>query len=211
MQISITDEGWLDWEADQVSLVREHARPGPLIVPEVVVIHYGVTRNLPDLVRAQRANGYFAHLSIDGYAHKGARYLLHQLLPFNERGSHAGPSSYRGRDKVNGFSIGIEIANPGPLRMRNGKLFTTWGLDWPDDEAIQARHKNGSPWERWATYTDQEIDILVGVIQALKIAYPSIRDVVGHDEIAPGRKSDPGPAFPMVWLREKLFPKVSEP
>ena len=50
-------------------------------------------------------------------------------------------------------------------------------------------------------YDDRQYPVLIDVIAALKLAYPEIsnRDLVGHCDIAPGRKTDPGPAFD--WLR----------
>ena len=50
-------------------------------------------------------------------------------------------------------------------------------------------------------YTDAQYAALVAVIEALKHAYPKItnRNIAAHSDIAPGRKSDPGPAFD--WLR----------
>jgi len=50
-------------------------------------------------------------------------------------------------------------------------------------------------------YDDRQYTVLQAVIAALCKAYPDIsaREVAGHCDIAPGRKSDPGPAFD--WLR----------
>ena len=50
-------------------------------------------------------------------------------------------------------------------------------------------------------YDDRQYAVLQGVIAALCAAYPHIspREIAGHCDIAPGRKSDPGPAFD--WLR----------
>jgi N-acetylmuramoyl-L-alanine amidase len=210
----ITIDGWLEWDAPNVTLTKKRERESHRITPEVIVIHYGVTRSLPELAAAQRATGYWAHLSIDGGTNAGgATYELFQALPFHEQGSHAGQSNYRGTSGVNAFSVGIEISNPGPLIIgADGKLRTVHGHEWPEDEAVEAEHAGGRAprnWTHWAQYTDQEIDILVGIIAALKQRYPSIVDVVGHDEIAPGRKFDPGPAFPMQWLREALFPTTN--
>ena len=50
-------------------------------------------------------------------------------------------------------------------------------------------------------YDDRQYPVLQAVIRALCKAYPQItpRVIAGHSDIAPGRKTDPGPAFD--WLR----------
>ena len=50
-------------------------------------------------------------------------------------------------------------------------------------------------------YDERQYNVLTSVLQALMTAYPliSTREIVGHSDIAPGRKTDPGPAFD--WLR----------
>jgi len=47
-------------------------------------------------------------------------------------------------------------------------------------------------------YEDAQYDTLVALVAALRARY-AIEDVVGHSDIAPGRKTDPGPAFD--WAR----------
>jgi AmpD protein len=46
-------------------------------------------------------------------------------------------------------------------------------------------------------YTDEQYQQLVKVVHALQNAYPAItaQRIVGHSDIAPGRKTDPGPSF----------------
>ncbi|MCP5230764.1 MAG: 1,6-anhydro-N-acetylmuramyl-L-alanine amidase AmpD [Zoogloeaceae bacterium] len=52
-------------------------------------------------------------------------------------------------------------------------------------------------------YTKAQYRRLIGVARALMVAYPDITParIVGHEHIAPGRKTDPGPAFD--WARFK--------
>jgi AmpD protein len=55
-------------------------------------------------------------------------------------------------------------------------------------------------------YTDEQYEVLVAVTRALQESYLAIgRDrIVGHSDIAPGRKTDPGPAFDWVRYRSLL-------
>jgi len=178
---------WLEWDSPHVTLTKKLERISSIITPEILVIHYGVANTLASLVGAQRATGYWAQLTIDGFvsgAH-GTTYQVYQSMPFNMRGSHAGESSYKGRTGCNAFSIGVEIANPGPLiRCKDGKLRTDanakafWqgrlnAPTWPEDDAVKAQHPQGPrrlpwcSWDYWAAYPDQEIDIVIGIGQSL--------------------------------------------
>ncbi len=44
------------------------------------------------------------------------------------------------------------------------------------------------------------MDLALLIVQTYKL-----KDIVGHDDIAPGRKCDPGPAFPLMNIRAKVF------
>jgi N-acetyl-anhydromuramoyl-L-alanine amidase len=98
---------------------------------------------------------------------------LIQFVSCLKRAWHAGLSSWRGRDRCNDFSIGIE-------------------LEGTDD----------------LPFSDEQYGTLARLISCLTTTYP-IQDVVGHSDISPGRKSDPGPCFD--WLRcRKFYSNISD-
>lgn len=176
-----------------------------IMKPEILLIHYAVTDSLDALVASQLHTKFFAHFCIDGV---NGRYQVTQIIPCNIAGSHAGESIYKGRSGCNAFSVGIEIANPGPLvKQPDGSLKTTYGKKWPMSDAIEAKHKSGKApkeWTHWSKYSTEEINIVADIGRALLEKY-QIKDVVGHDDVSPGRKSDPGPAFPMQAVHDDIL------
>lgn len=60
-------------------------------------------------------------------------------------------------------------------------------------------------------YTQVQYEVLAEVICVLRDAYPGIREdgIVGHCDIAPGRKTDPGPAFDWEDLRRRLGSRLA--
>jgi len=65
--------------------------------------------------------------------------------------------------------------------------------------------------EDTTAYADVQYDALSAVIAALVRAYPDVtaRDVAAHSDIAPGRKTDPGPAFDWLRLYDGLNAQLS--
>ena len=175
------------------------------IVPEYLVVHYTAGRSASSSIewlcdKDARAS---AHLVID---RKGA---ITQLVAFNRKAWHAGVSRWAGRDGVNAFSIGIELDNPGKLtRLTNGWA-SAWGDAVDGDKVLEATHKNGGAACGWHTYSAEQLEALRRVAACLVNHY-GLKDVVGHDDIAPGRKTDPGPAFPMVSFRSAVLGRQQE-
>lgn len=175
---------------------------GGLLKPAIVVIHYAVTHDARTTAAVLEARDYVsAHVTID------AAGRVIQQVPFDRVAFHAGESSYRGLSNVNRFALGLEISNPGPLvRGADGLLRTTYGKVWTGG-AVEAKHKHASApasWTHWAEFSPMELDLAAELCELWRQEY-GISDVVGHDDVSPGRKFDPGPAFPMEWFRG-LFP-----
>ena len=111
---------------------------------------------------------YFAGIAT---LHVSAHFLIRrggalvQFVPCTMRAWHAGASSWRGHERCNDFSVGVE-------------------LEGADD----------------VPYTAKQYRKLARLLEAIRRRYP-IEDVVGHSDVAPGRKTDPGPAFDWLLVR----------
>lgn len=148
--------------------------------------------------------------SIDGWKSGGGGVCAHlvierdgtviQCRPFNKTCGHAGKSlwQHNGEEYVglNNCSIGIELANAG-----NAKGALGWARKQPGFRSIIARHKNGGPVLEWESYPQAQLAACEMVAKLLCDRY-RLDDITGHDSVAPDRRDDPGPAFPMENLRK---------
>lgn len=173
-------------------------------VPRFVVIHFtvsGTARGTVSWLKNPDAKAS-AHVVV---GHDGA---LTQMVRFNERAWHAGHSSWKGLTGLNKYAIGIEIVNWGPLLGDWGRWRSSIGNHTvQDDRVMIAAHRNsqGNP-RGWEIFDEAQIDAAAGVVRALVDAYGIERvDVIGHDDIAPDRKEDPGPAWDMQRFRGRVF------
>ena len=111
----------------------------------------------------------------DPEAKVSAHYMVEEdgrifrLVAEEKRAWHAGRSHWRGLTDVNSASIGIEIVNPGH----------EWG---------------------YRPFPDAQVEAVVRLVAEVKDRHAITRgNVVGHSDIAPQRKRDPGELFP--WAR----------
>lgn len=127
-----------------------------------------------------------------------------QLVPFDTVAWHAGKSTYGDRTGFNKYSIGIEIDNPG-LLTKSGDTYKTWfGRNVIPEDVIEAIHRNQFEPTYWHAFTEEQI-ILIEQICRLLVEEYNINLILGHEEISPKRKVDPGPAFPLDKMRERIF------
>lgn len=95
-----------------------------------------------------------------------------QLVAEERRAWHAGVSYWRGRRNVNGESIGIEIVNPG--------------------------HEFG-----YRAFPEAQVAAVIALVGDIRTRWEiEDRDIVGHSDVAPSRKEDPGELFPWKRLAE---------
>ena len=142
--------------------------------------------------------GASAHLVI------GRDGSITQLAPFSVKTWHAGVSHWEGLTGLNSYSIGIEMDNAGRLT-KVGSTYRAWfQSEFSDDEVLLAKHKFEQDLSYWHVYTEVQIAKALEVALLLVRTY-RLKDIVGHEDIAPGRKNDPGPAFPLQNIHAKVF------
>lgn len=137
---------------------------------DMLVLHYtGMETGAAALERMRDPN---ASVSAHYMVWEDGRAVC--LVEEDKRAWHAGVASWQGDEDLNSRSIGIEIVNG--------------GHDWPREDG------------RLPPYPDAQIETVTalcqGIIQRWEI--PQTR-IVGHSDIAPSRKRDPGEHFP--WAR----------
>lgn len=101
-----------------------------------------------------------------------------RLVDEDRRAFHAGISSWKGQSMLNSASIGIEIVNRGDYKGADGSFY-------PE-------------------YPKEQIDIVIQLVKSIVQRHGIRGDrILGHSDIAPLRKVDPGPKFPWKRLAEE--------
>ena len=111
---------------------------------------------------------------------------IYRLVDENRRAWHAGNSQWNGRTWLNSSSIGIEMVNQGYTDTPEGRV-----------------------WQPWS---EQQINTLVLLLKDIMQRHGlTAQHVIGHSDIAPQRKVDPGPAFPWQRLAQEGLIHWPEP
>ena len=141
--------------------------------------NYDLRRSPPDMLvlhytGMQTGEAALARLC-DPDAKVSAHYLVEEdgrvfrLVPEERRAWHAGVSSWQGDTDCNAASVGIEIVNPG--------------------------HEFG-----YRPFPERQIKAVIALVADVRTRWTISDDrIVGHSDIAPARKQDPGELFP--WKR----------
>jgi N-acetylmuramoyl-L-alanine amidase len=135
-----------------------------------LILHYTVA-NLPRSIRILTEEEVSAHYLVSD----DAQPVIYRLVDESRRAWHAGTSHWKGHAMLNAGSIGIEIVHPG-FRER------------PD----------GS--REYLPFPQAQVDALIPLVKDI-VRRHQIRPehILGHSDVAPQSKDDPGPTFP--WQR----------
>ncbi|QHE86691.1 N-acetylmuramoyl-L-alanine amidase [Hydrogenophaga sp. BPS33] len=184
---------------DDVSF-RQTPNAGGSLRARYVLLHYTAGRNLESSVESLCTKKPQGNASAHIVLGRDGRIV--QLAPFNVVTWHAGVSQWNGLDGLNHHAIGIEMDNAGLLQ-RDGERYVSWfGKPYPDDEVRLAEHRHGGGVKPWHHYTEVQIARALELCELL-VAHYGLEDVLGHEDVARGRKIDPGPAFPLGAVRAR--------
>ena len=157
-----------------------------------------------DLLTRPHDNPVSAHYLVSRAGEGGhAAPTVYRLVDETQRAWHAGPSRWQGHESLNGESVGVEIVYESHCS-RDRSL----GLAKAADGRVRnpAWPAGASPWDVDATcpYPDwpgDQIDTVIALARDILARHPDIdaTRVVGHSDVQPENKTDPGPRFP--WLR----------
>ncbi len=188
-------------EANESVVFRRSPNQSSSLSPIYLIMHYTAGPTLEGAV------SWFLNPTAQASAHVviGRDGQIVQMVPFNKMAWHAGKSSWGLLESMNRYSIGIELVNAGKLRKRADGKWINWANNViPEDEATVATHKDETSPAGWQEYTQLQIDTAIKVASTLNITY-QFTDVLGHEDISPKRKVDPGPLFPLDSFRSLVL------
>jgi N-acetylmuramoyl-L-alanine amidase len=138
-----------------------------------VIVHYTVSDTPRSITTLAHGTQVSAHYLLTDTNPP----FFYTLVDESRQSNHAGLSSWKIYNQLNSASIGIEIVNPGFKETAQGRVY--------------------APFQQ--AQIDQLILLLKDIVKRHNIAPGNI---LGHNDIAPQRKQDPGPAFPWKQLAD---------
>ena len=146
-----------------------------------IVLHYTVSNNARSINTLTTGQVSAHYLILDYNDDK-----IYNLVPESERAWHAGDGGFAGRTILNDTSIGIEIVNSG-IKPEYRDALKNGNLDY-------------HPYDHYVEFDELQIKKVAQLVQDLAARYKiSPKNIIGHADMAPSRKIDPGAKFP--WQR----------
>jgi len=177
---------------------------GGRITPDLVILHDTASR-LKKGAAANYLRDNGRKVSVHFVVERDGS--IEQQVPLDHRANHAGASHYHGRDGCNGFSIGVEIVNPGRMTLAAEHQARTWygesfSIAYEDIRDVTTpQHGSGL----WMPYTAEQIDAVLELLDKLFDEVPTLQDIRTHWYVSPGRKIDTNPLFPLEQVRARIL------
>ena len=141
-------------------------------------------------VLTQERYGVSSHYLIpeDGDETYQEQVKIYQLVDEEDRAWHAGVSKWEERTNINDQSIGIELVNQAECSIRQGSKY-----DYTNNYVCL-----------FSDFDNAQIETLITLLKDILSRHDEIKPtyVIGHSDISPDRKFDPGPKFPWKRLYE---------
>jgi N-acetylmuramoyl-L-alanine amidase len=138
------------------------------------VLHYTVSDN-PTSIKILTEQQVSSHYLVTNHPEP----IIYRLVDENRAAYHAGVSSWKNYTQLNNSSIGIEIVNPGWTKTPDGG-------------------------RAFYPFPQSQMDVLVPLVKDIVQRHGiAPENVLGHSDIAPQRKQDPGPLFPWGRLAQE--------
>jgi N-acetylmuramoyl-L-alanine amidase len=160
--------------------------------PSGIVIHYTAAGSGKGSANyfAGKAAGVSAHFVIDRDG------TVYQCVSLKDKAWHAGVSQWPTGTKqknCNDFTIGIELANWGWLTKDSAGKVLTYTKAVFNGPTVEIK---GKLWEVYPEAMIESLKSVLAIVSTKTGIQINSTNVVGHEHIAPTRKTDPGPAFP---------------
>lgn len=147
-----------------------------------IVLHYTVSDNERSIKTLTTGNVSAHYLILSDDDDK-----IYNLVPESERAWHAGDGGFSGRTILNDTSIGIEIVNA--------------GINPDYRDALKNGTLDYHPYDHYVEFDELQIKKVAQLVQDIATRYNiSPKNVIGHSDMAPSRKIDPGAKFPWEHL-----------
>ena len=194
--------------AEQLVINQQHPSQNRNGRIQLVVLHY-TTGNWQQSLQVLTQAGpspvsahYLIPESADPSYPPDTPLQVYQLVAEGARAWHAGVSRWENRDGLNDHSIGIELVNQSTCQQLKSAL--------PDGQQTDsAAHELCVN----ADYDPAQLQLLALLLTDILQRHPDISPtrVLGHSDIAPSRKQDPGSRFPWQWLARQGIGAWYEP
>jgi N-acetylmuramoyl-L-alanine amidase len=182
---------------------KQSPNVGGTYKPSYLIIHYtaGASKN--------SSVNWFLNPKAKASAHIviGMDGSITQMADFNVKTWHAGVSRWFNLIGMNNYAIGIELDNPGKLRKIGDKWTSYFGKVYPSSNVIIAKHKHQEVEAGWHYYTEAQMSSLFE-LSTLLVEHYNLKDILGHEDVSPFRKEDPGPAFPLDSFKSKILGRM---